>query len=143
MGAPQTKAQNFVLGSGYIYFDQEDAVGDLTGMRYIGDTPNMSVTVTPEQIEVYDSDGPIAEKVIDITTRIERSGTLNVRDIDDDNLASFSLARAGRMFPSSRSSSVEISTSCDASTCPSAFASRPFARSKSPIPSARMRILSS
>ena len=89
MGAPQTKEQNFVLGSGYIYFDAEDASGNLTGLRYVGDTPNMSVTVTPETVEVYDSDGPIAEKVIDITTRIELSGTMIVRDIDDDNLASF------------------------------------------------------
>lgn len=88
--APQTQAQTIVLGAGYVYFEENDASGNATtGRRYLGDSPSMTVTGGTERLEVYDSDGPTAEKIVDLTTRLSRNASLTVRDQSGDNLGVF------------------------------------------------------
>lgn len=82
-------ANNIVLGAGKLYFDMEDASGNKIGERYLGDTPGFSIEVTTENTEVYDSDGAIAEKLINVATRVTRQATITCQDISLDNLALF------------------------------------------------------
>jgi hypothetical protein len=81
---------DIVLGAGKIYFEIEDANGALgTGERYLAETPGFSLSVTPETLEDWSSDGKIAEKLLDITTRVNRGGTLTIKDALIDNIALF------------------------------------------------------
>ena len=81
---------NIVLGAGRIYFELENANGVLAGgERYIAETPGFSITVTPEVLEDWSSDGRIAEKLLDITTQVNRGGTLTVKDVEIQNIALF------------------------------------------------------
>lgn len=81
---------NIVLGAGRIYFELENANGVLAGgERYIAETPGFSITVTPQVLEDWSSDGRIAEKLLDITTQVNRGGTLTVKDVDISNIALF------------------------------------------------------
>lgn len=87
MSKPQ--AQNIVLGAGHIYFDIEDANGNLTGERYIGDTPGFSLNVESENLQTYSSDGPIAELLSDVATQVSRTTNITCRNISTSNLAMF------------------------------------------------------
>ena len=81
---------DIVLGSGKIYFEQEDANGALgAGERYLAETPGFSLSVSPDVLEDWSSDGKIAEKLLDITTRVNRGGTLMLKDALIDNIALF------------------------------------------------------
>lgn len=89
MAAPQTISNNIVVGAGYVYFDEEDANGVLTGERYIGDTPGFTLNMTSEKIEVDSSDGPVAETLVSLVKKVTRLGNVTLRNIDMDNLATF------------------------------------------------------
>lgn len=81
---------NIVLGAGKIYFEPEDANGNLAGgERYLAETPGFAISVTPETLEDWSSDGKIAEKLLDITTQVNRGGTLTLKDVIADNVALF------------------------------------------------------
>lgn len=81
---------DIVLGAGKIYFELENASGVLAGgERYLAETPGFAVSVAPETLEDWSSDGKIAEKLLDITTRVNRGGTLTLKDVSADNVALF------------------------------------------------------
>lgn len=84
-----TTERNIVLGAGYVYFDPEDADGNLTGEIYLGDGPGFSFTMAPEKTEIDSSDTPTAETLVSITNKLTRSATLGVRNITEQNLAFF------------------------------------------------------
>ncbi|HYE35505.1 hypothetical protein [Methylocaldum sp.] len=102
--------QNIVLGAGKLYFDLEDANGNLTGERYLGDTPGFTVNVQADKLEDYDSDGPIAEKHLDIATRVNRSAQIVGKDISGDNLALFLIGDKSTVNQSSGSVTDEALT---------------------------------
>lgn len=79
-----------VLGSGKTYFEVEDASGNLgTGERYLSETPDFALTVTPTLLDDWTSDGKTAEKDFAVTTRVERGGRMTCKDMILDNLAYF------------------------------------------------------
>ena len=81
---------NIVLGAGKVFFELEDASGVLAGgERYLAETPGFAISVTPETLEDWSSDGRIAEKLLDITTQVNRGGTLTLKDVIADNVALF------------------------------------------------------
>ena len=81
---------DIVLGAGKIYFELENSIGVLEGgERYLAETPGFTSTVTPETLEDWSSDGKVAEKLLDITTRVNRGGTLILKDVLIDNVALF------------------------------------------------------
>ena len=82
---------NIVLGAGRVYFDLKDSAGNLTGERYLAETPDFSMTVDSEKLEEYSSDGPTAEKLLDITKSVNRKAACTVKDISGENLAMFIL----------------------------------------------------
>lgn len=84
---PETK--NIVLGSGYIYFDEFDADGNLQGERYLAETPGFSLSITTENVEDYTSDGQTAEKQLDVATKTVRDAKLTLKDMSLENYAIF------------------------------------------------------
>lgn len=91
---PKPAAQNIVLGAGYVHFAPYDTAGDPQGRRYLGDTPGFSITGSTERAEKFSSDGPIAERLADVTTRVERSASITLDNISEDNLALFLMGDA-------------------------------------------------
>jgi hypothetical protein len=84
---PQTK--NIVLGAGRCYFDAFDAAGLPAGERYLADTPEVALTIEQERVVEYGGDGPIAEKIIDEATSVDRSGRFTLCDMSAENLGMF------------------------------------------------------
>jgi|SRR5699024_1829978 len=74
-----------VLGAGRIYFQQEGEEHE----RYLGDTPELSLTMTSETVDLFSSDGPVAELRASVLTQIERTGNFTCNNIDPENIALF------------------------------------------------------
>lgn len=89
MSTPQTVSKNIVLGAGYLYFDEEDANGNLTGEQYMAETPGFSLSVSTEKTEVDSSDSPVAETLVSLVKKVTRAGSLSTRNMDDDTYARF------------------------------------------------------
>lgn len=86
-----------VLGAGKIYFDPEDANGNLTGERYMGNTPGFAMPVSSESVESFSSDGPTAEREALAVTRVTRNVSLQCNQINRDNLALFVIGDAAEL----------------------------------------------
>jgi hypothetical protein len=86
---PKNDTKRFKLGAGKVYFDPEDANGASTGERYLGNTPGFELAVTTENAELYDNDGPTAEKVEDVATRVDRTANITCNNVSMANLALF------------------------------------------------------
>lgn len=84
-------AANFVLGAGKVYFARRTA-GVLGGEKLIQETPQLSYAVATERVQGWTSDGAIAELAVDVPVKVERSGKFTCRDINDYNLALFTIA---------------------------------------------------
>lgn len=83
------QSDKFILGAGKIYFDPEDAAGNLTGLLYVGDTPGFTINVSNENVETWSADGPVAERQRDIPVRTSRAGGLQIKNISMTALAWF------------------------------------------------------
>ena len=83
-------ANNYTLGRGKLYFARF-APGTRTplGERYIGNTPEFSLTIENEELEHFSSDGGIREKDDSIALEVTRSGSFSTDNIDPDNVALF------------------------------------------------------
>lgn len=103
-----TAADEIILGSGYVFFDPEDSTGALTGERYFGQTPGFSVNIqTPNRVQVYSSDSPLEELLVDIASRVDRNATLQVRNIELANLALFVIGSSASQSTSAGSVTAE------------------------------------
>lgn len=79
-----------ILASGYAYFEQEDANGNLSGgERRILEAGSIEIQVEPTSLEYWSADGQIAERLANVTTRIARSGKLTTGDMLLTNVAYF------------------------------------------------------
>lgn len=86
---PTNETRQFVLGAGKVFFDPFDDAGNLTGERYLGDTPGFSLNVSAANQELWTSDGPIAERAEYVATQVTREASIECRNINMDNLALF------------------------------------------------------
>jgi len=82
---------NYVLGRGKVYFAAfTDAVNKIPGPeRYIGNTPEMSLTISQDTLDHFNSDAGIKEKDESITLQVNRTGQVTCDNIDIRNLAMF------------------------------------------------------
>lgn len=81
-------ANNYTLGRGEIYFGRF-LTGTQTpeGERYLGNTPEFSMTLEPEMLDHFSSDRGIREKDDSVTLQINRTGAMTCDNIDPENLA--------------------------------------------------------
>lgn len=81
---------NIVLGAGKLFFQPEDANGNLTdGEIYLAETPGITIPITTQRVEVFSSDTATEERIVDIPRRIERNFRFSTRDINGDSLPLF------------------------------------------------------
>lgn len=83
-------AQNYTLGRGEIYFAPFiPGTQTPTGERYLGNTPEFSLTIEEEKLDHYSSDRGIREKDDSISLQVNRTGQLITDNIDPKNVALF------------------------------------------------------
>jgi hypothetical protein len=89
---------NYTLGRGEIYFARKDPVtGNLGGERYIGNTPAANLTAEEEKLEHFSSDRGIRIKDKTVTLQVNYTGTLEVDNIDYENVALFFLGESEQL----------------------------------------------
>lgn len=80
---------SLVIPKGRVYIDEFDANGNTTGERYFGRTPGLTINITSESLEHYNSESGLNEKDDEVVTQIDRTGNLQVDEVTDDNLAAW------------------------------------------------------
>lgn len=82
--------QNYTLGRGEVYFGKfADGTTTPTGERYLGNTPEFSLTIDVENLDHYSSDRGIREKDDSVVLQADRSGSLTTDSVRPDNIALF------------------------------------------------------
>lgn len=89
MGLAKSNSENFTVGAGSLFFDQIDDDGNYTGYRHLGDSESMSITASPEELEVWFGSGPVAEKALHTTTSISRSASTVLQEMTPENWGLF------------------------------------------------------
>lgn len=82
-------SNEYQIPRGKVFFDPYDANDALTGERYLGNCPGVTVSIESSKAEHYSSEGGLREKDASITVEINRTGTLNCDNISATNLALF------------------------------------------------------
>lgn len=86
---------NYTLGRGEIYFARRDpTTGNMGGERYLGNTPAANLTAEEEKLEHFSSDRGIRIKDKTVTLQVNYTGTLEVDNIDYENVALFFLGES-------------------------------------------------
>lgn len=83
-------ANNYTLGRGKVHFARF-LPGTTTpdGFFYIGNTPELSLTIESEALDHYSSDEGIREKDDSVPLEVNRTGSLTTDNIDPKNVALF------------------------------------------------------
>lgn len=101
-------ANNYTLGRGKVYFARY-ATGTNTpdGFRYIGNTPEMSLTIESEELDHYSSDEGIREKDDSVPLEVNRTGSLTTDNISPANVALFFFGEASTVTQAAVASQTE------------------------------------
>lgn len=82
----------YVLPKGRVWFSRFKAGTRIPeGFRAVGNAPEFNITIESETLDHYSSESGVQEKDASITLRTNRSGTLTVDNVNNDNLALFFL----------------------------------------------------
>ncbi len=84
-------ARNIVLGSGRLFFDA--GAGEL----YLAETPGFELTVSPESTVIYSDDGPVAETLVNVSSKVDSNFAMSTKNITDAALAMFLGADVGAL----------------------------------------------
>jgi hypothetical protein len=87
--------QQYTLGRGKCYFSRF-LPGTQTpeGYRYIGNTPELALTIDSEELEHFSSDEGIREKDDSVPLQVTRTGNFTTDNIDMENVAMFFFGEA-------------------------------------------------
>lgn len=81
---------NYTLGRGEIFFDRfAPGTKTPTGERYLGNTPELNLTIEEEKLEHFSSDRGVREKDDSISLQVNRTGSLTTDNVSPENLALF------------------------------------------------------
>lgn len=87
---PLVYASNeYQIPRGKVFFDQYNASDVLTGERYLGNCPGVSIAIESEKSDHYNSEGGLREKDASVLVQVDRTGTLNCDNLSMDNLRLF------------------------------------------------------
>mgnify|MGYP003637789094 CR=1 FL=1 len=92
--APSNHTNNYTLGRGEIWFARFTTGYTAGGFRYIGNTPEVSLTIESETLDHYNSDAGIREKDDSVPLEVNRTGSLTTDNIDPENVALFFFGEA-------------------------------------------------
>ncbi len=83
-------ARNLTLGRGELFFARfKEGTTDPMGELYVGNTPEINLTIESEELEHFDSDHGINELDESIPLSTTRSGSFTTDDINANNIANF------------------------------------------------------
>jgi hypothetical protein len=80
---------NYVVGAGKLFFNQF-LPGTKTlsgGSRYLGNSPELSLSQDEDKLDHYNSDGGVKVKDASVTLQNDSSGSFSLDDISPENLA--------------------------------------------------------
>lgn len=80
---------NYTLGRGEVHVARYVAGVATPGFRYIGNTPEFSLSIESETLDHYSSDAGIREKDDSVPLQVNRTGSLVTDNIDPRNVALF------------------------------------------------------
>lgn len=83
------RTPNYVVGRGKLYFDKF-LVGTKTrtgATRYLGNSPELSLSQDEETLDHYNSDSGLKVKDASVSLQNDQSGSFSLDDISPDNLA--------------------------------------------------------
>lgn len=85
------ETNNYTLGRGEIYFGRfkDDDETLPLGLRYIGNTPEFSLTISQETLDHFSSDRGIREKDESIALQVNRTGQMTTDNVIPANVALF------------------------------------------------------
>ncbi|AEG53114.1 hypothetical protein [Sinorhizobium meliloti] len=90
-------SEAYTLGRGEVHFSRFRPGTQLgEGYRYLGNSPEFSLTLESEELAHFNSDRGIREKDKSITIEVSRSGNLVLDEITMENLAYFFFSAAGK-----------------------------------------------
>lgn len=90
--------RNYTLGRGKVYFGRFEAGSLQTNeFRYVGNTPELNLTIESEELDHFSSDEGIREKDDSIALEVNRSGSMVCDDIQAENLALFFFGSAASL----------------------------------------------
>lgn len=87
--APSTHTNNYTLGRGEIWFARFATGYVPAGFRYIGNTPEVNLTIESEELDHYSSDAGIREKDDSVPLQVNRTGSLVTDNVSPENIALF------------------------------------------------------
>jgi hypothetical protein len=100
--------QNYTLGRGKIYFSRfAPGTQNPLGFRYIGNTPEFSMTIESENLDHFSSDEGIKEKDDSVPLQVTRTGQFSTDNIDPENVALFFFGEASKLTQASIASAPE------------------------------------
>lgn len=88
----QGETNNYTLGRGEIYvarYVDNDSSNELEGERYIGNSPEFSLTISQETLDHFSSDRGIREKDESIALQVNRTGQMVTDNIVPKNVSLF------------------------------------------------------
>lgn len=84
------QAQNYTLGRGKVYFARfKTGTQDPDFYRYVGNTPELSLTITSDVLDHFSSDEGIREKDDSVPLQVTRNGSCTTDNIHPENIALF------------------------------------------------------
>lgn len=84
------ESQNYTLGRGKVSFSRfKPGTRTPIGFKYIGNTPEFSLTIESENLDHFSSDEGIREKDDSVPLEVTRTGSLTTDSIRPDNIAYF------------------------------------------------------
>lgn len=89
-------ARDYTIGRGEVHFARFlPGTTTRTGYRYLGNTPEFSLTLESETLDHYNSDRGIREKDASVTIEVTRSGTIATDEINNENVSMFLFSANG------------------------------------------------
>lgn len=106
-------ANNYTLGRGKVYFARFlTGTNTPDGFRYIGNTPEFSLTIESEELDHYSSDEGIREKDDSVPLEVNRTGSLITDNISPDNVALFFFGEKSTVTQAAVASATETLSAC-------------------------------
>lgn len=79
----------YQIPRGKVFFDPYDTNDALTGERYLGNCPGVTINIDSQKADHYSSEGGLREKDASVLVEVNRAGTLNCDNISLANLGLF------------------------------------------------------
>lgn len=100
--------KQYVYGSGEIYFAPFKPGTQIAGaLRYLGNTPEFTLTSETEKLDHFDSDHGLKIKDDSVDIETNRSGTIVTDNIDYDNLSMLFLGTTSSITNASATASID------------------------------------